>query len=54
MGVGTTIYILLRKVVLQIHPHEEPEAAELGREKERLGLNGIVSKWNEKRRGNHE
>ena len=54
-GVGTTIFILLRKVVLQqAKLVDKPLTLEASKEKEKLGLNGIVAKWNEKRRGNHE
>ena len=54
-GVGTTIFILLRKVVLQqAKLVDKPLTLEASKEKEKLSLNGIVAKWNEKRRGNHE
>lgn len=55
-GVGTTIFMLLRKVRPQVQEAEKGGGleAEKGERPDKAGINGLVSRWNEKRRGNHE
>lgn len=54
LGVGTTIFIMLRKMLPKENVTDEEVLKEETEKTERSGINGIVSRLNGKRRSGHE